>query len=134
MLRRICLFVQAEKHYTVIVSLDGFRWDYPQLTKLLSLTKWHGEGVKATTTPSFPFQNLSAPLYHGYRTGPPDHHGIVANSFWDLEPKKEVYKMNKPATRNDASCTMEASPFGSPPILTRYKNREMYIGWARTLL
>ncbi len=39
----------------------------------------------------------------------PDHHGIVANSFWDPE-RKEVYKMNKPATRNDASY------YGGEPI------------------
>ena len=27
----ICLSIWAGKHYTVIVSLDEFRWDYPQM-------------------------------------------------------------------------------------------------------
>ena len=77
-------------------------------TKLLSLTEWHGKALKATMIPSFPSKTF--PNHYTMATGlVPDHHGIVANSFWDPE-RKEVYKMNKPATRNDASY------YGGEPI------------------
>ena len=41
----ICLFAQAEKHYTVIVSLDGFRWDYPQMYETPFFDQMAREGV-----------------------------------------------------------------------------------------
>ena len=104
----IALFAQAEKHYTVIVSLDGFRWDYPQMYETPFFDQMAREGVKATMIPSFPSKTF--PNHYTMATGlVPDHHGIVANSFWDPE-RKEVYKMNKPATRNDASY------YGGEPI------------------
>ena len=104
----IALFAQAEKHYTVIVSLDGFRWDYPQMYETPFFDQMAREGVKATMIPSFPSKTF--PNHYTMATGlVPDHHGIVANSFWDSE-RKEVYKMNKPATRNDASY------YGGEPI------------------
>ena len=106
----IALFAQAEKHYTVIVSLDGFRWDYPQMYETPFFDQMAREGVKATMISSFPSKTF--PNHYTMATGlVPDHHGIVANSFWDPE-RKEVYKMNKPAM---TLLTMEASPFGSPP-------------------
>ena len=104
----IALFAQAEKHYTVIVSLDGFRWDYPQMYETPFFDQMAREGVKATMIPSFPSKTF--PNHYTMATGlVPDHHGIVANSFWDPE-RKEVYKMNKPATRNAASY------YGGEPI------------------
>lgn len=104
----IALFAQAEKHYTVIVSLDGFRWDYPQMYETPFFDQMAREGVKATMIPSFPSKTF--PNHYTMATGlVPDHHGIVANSFWNPE-RKEVYKMNKPATRNDASY------YGGEPI------------------
>ena len=50
----VCLFIRAEKHYTVIVSLDGFRWDYPQMYDTPFFDRMAQEGVKATMIPSFP--------------------------------------------------------------------------------
>ena len=77
-------------------------------TKLLSFDQMAREGVKATMISSFPSKTF--PNHYTMATGlVPDHHGIVANSFWDPE-RKEVYKMNKPATRNDASY------YGGEPI------------------
>ncbi len=71
-------------HYIVLVSLDGFRWDYAKrdgATHLLALAKkgvWAPEGMM----PSYP--SLTFPNHLTIVTGLyPEHHGIVANSFYD---------------------------------------------------
>jgi alkaline phosphatase D len=72
------------QHYVVLVSLDGFRWDYAKrdnATHLLALGKqgvWASEGMM----PSYP--SLTFPNHFSIVTGLyPEHHGLVANSFYD---------------------------------------------------
>ncbi|MGA2675082.1 MAG: ectonucleotide pyrophosphatase/phosphodiesterase [Terracidiphilus sp.] len=72
------------QHYVVLVSLDGFRWDYAKrdgATHLLALGKqgvWAPEGM----LPSYP--SLTFPNHFSIVTGLyPEHHGLVANSFYD---------------------------------------------------
>ena len=71
-------------HYVVLVSLDGFRWDYARhdgAVNLLALGKkgvWAPQGM----LPSFP--SLTFPNHFTIVTGLyPEHHGLVANSFYD---------------------------------------------------
>jgi len=71
-------------HYVVLVSLDGFRWDYARrdgATHLLALGKagvWAPEGM----LPSYP--SVTFPNHYTIVTGLyPEHHGLVANSFYD---------------------------------------------------
>lgn len=71
-------------HYVVLVSLDGFRWDYARrdgATHLLALGKkgvWAPEGMM----PSYP--SLTFPNHFTIVTGLyPEHHGLVANNFYD---------------------------------------------------
>jgi Uncharacterized proteins of the AP superfamily len=70
-------------NYTIIVSLDGFRWDYPQLYSTPNLNKIAKNGVHASSMkPSYPASTF--PNHYALATGLyPDHHGIVNNSFWD---------------------------------------------------
>jgi alkaline phosphatase D len=72
------------QHYVVLVSLDGFRWDYAErdgATHLLALGKqgvWAPEGM----LPSYP--SLTFPNHYTIVTGLyPEHHGLVANGFYD---------------------------------------------------
>ncbi len=78
----------SNKLTTVIISLDGFRWDYPQKTYTPSLDLIAKEGTKAVSLiPSFPTKTF--PNHYTIATGlVPDHHGIVNNSFYDPEIKK----------------------------------------------
>jgi predicted AlkP superfamily pyrophosphatase or phosphodiesterase len=73
-------------HYVVLVSLDGFRWDYAErdgAKHLLALGKagaWAPQGM----VPSFP--SITFPNHYTIVTGLyPEHHGIVANNFYDPE-------------------------------------------------
>lgn len=70
------------RRYTVIVSLDGFRYDYTQIYDTPFLNWLGHEGVSAVMQPSFP--SVTFPNHYTLATGLyPDHHGIIANSFTD---------------------------------------------------
>jgi len=91
------------KHYLVLVSLDGFRWDYAKrdnATHLLALGKagvWAPEGM----VPSYP--SLTFPNHFTIVTGLyPEHTGIVANSFFDAS-RNARFSMYDPKTVIDGS-------------------------------
>ena len=66
--------------YTVLVSLDGLRWDYPEAYDCPFFAQLAQQGVKAVVTPSFPSKTF--PNHYTLATGlVPDHHGIIANKF-----------------------------------------------------
>src|SRR5208282_2373119 len=91
------------QHYVVLVSLDGFRWDYAQhydATHLLALGKqgvWAPEGM----LPSYP--SLTFPNHYTLVTGLyPEHHGLIANNF--LDPARSArYSMYDKQAANDGS-------------------------------
>lgn len=84
-------------NYTVIVSLDAFRWDYSGMYSTPNLDAISQRGVKAVMQPSYPASTF--PNHYTIATGlTPDHHGIVNSSFWDSKNKIE-YSMNDSATR-----------------------------------
>lgn len=71
----------AGEHRIVIVSLDGCRWDYPQMYHTPFLDKLGHDGVQAVMQPSFPSSTF--PNHYTLATGlVPDHHGIIANVFY----------------------------------------------------
>jgi alkaline phosphatase D len=90
-------------HYVVLVSLDGFRWDYaakvgaPNLLALGKQGVWAPEGM----LPSYP--SLTFPNHFTIVTGLyPEHHGLVANSFYD--PAKDArYAISDPKAVTDGS-------------------------------
>jgi alkaline phosphatase D len=90
-------------HYIVLVSLDGFRWDYAKrdnAVNLLALGKkgvWAPEGMM----PSYP--SLTFPNHFTIVTGLyPEHHGLVANTFYD-ETKNARYSISDPNVVRDGS-------------------------------
>jgi predicted AlkP superfamily pyrophosphatase or phosphodiesterase len=85
---------------TVIFSLDGFRWDYPQKTSTPTLNMIAREGVKAVSlVPSFPSKTF--PNHYTIATGLyPDHHSLINNSFFDREMNKSYAIVNKEARFN----------------------------------
>ena len=67
----------------ILVSIDGFRWDYLQKYDAPTLKALAAGGVHATRmTPSFPSKTF--PNHFTLVTGlRPEHHGIVSNYFFD---------------------------------------------------
>jgi predicted AlkP superfamily pyrophosphatase or phosphodiesterase len=70
------------KNYVVLVSLDGFRWDYSKIYKTPFLNEIAKSGVMADRLiSSFPTNTF--PNHYSIATGLyPDHHGLINNSFY----------------------------------------------------
>ncbi|MCV9926669.1 ectonucleotide pyrophosphatase/phosphodiesterase [Flavobacterium sp. LS1R49] len=69
--------------YVVLVSMDGFRWDYAKQFNLPNLKQIAKEGIHAKSMkPSYPSKTF--PNHYSIVTGLyPDHHGIINNVFYD---------------------------------------------------
>jgi alkaline phosphatase D len=98
------------QHYVVLVSLDGFRYDYPEehgAPNLLALAA-HGARARDGMMPSYP--SLTFPNHWTLVTGLlPEHHGIVRNSFWD-PARKQLYRYQ------DAAIADDGSWYGGTPL------------------
>ena len=90
--------VQSFGHkVTVLISCDGFRWDYPQYYDTPFLDSMAFHGVKGSLVPSFPSKTF--PNHYTLVTGlRPEHHGIIANSFRDRKTG-ERFSLGNPKTK-----------------------------------
>lgn len=95
--------------YVVMLSLDGFRWDYPDSIPTPNLDKIAKKGVKAKSLkPAFPSKTF--PNHYTMATGLyPDNHGIVQNSFYAPGLEKS-YSMADSTSRNNPAF------YGGEPI------------------
>jgi len=91
-------------HYVVMVSLDGFRWDYatkwgaPHLLKMAE----EGASVPEGMLPSYP--SITFPNHYTMVTGLyPEHHGIVDNAFLDPKHDDAKYYYKDPKKNGDGS-------------------------------
>jgi predicted AlkP superfamily pyrophosphatase or phosphodiesterase len=94
---------QRAKHYVILVSLDGFRYDYAAKFRAPNLEHLAAEGASAPEgmIPSFP--SVTFPNHYTIVTGLyPEHHGIIANSFYD-PVRKEGFASGKADTVRDGS-------------------------------
>lgn len=95
--------VQAAAPYVVLVSLDGFRWDYPEKYETPNLKRMAAEGATAPQgmIPAFP--SLTFPNHYTIVTGLyPGHHGIVANTFYD-PARQAMYSYTDSKTNGDGA-------------------------------
>ncbi len=98
-----------KKPYVILISLDGFRWDYIEKYQPPHLSKFVNNGVKAESLiPSFPTKTF--PNHYTIATGMyPDNHGIIANSFYS-------YKNNATYKIRNREVVEDGSFYGGTPI------------------
>jgi len=99
-------------HYVVLVSFDGFRWDYAQKWGAPHLLKIAEKGASAPQgmIPSFP--SLTFPNHYTLVTGLyPEHHGIVDNEF--LDPRHNYERYYYKDTKGSAA---DGSWYGGVPL------------------
>ena len=94
---------QQAKHYVVLVSLDGFRYDYPRRYGAPHLLQLGFRGASAPEGMLPVYPSLTFPNHISIVTGLyPEHHGIVANSFWD-PAREQTYVYTQPQSNSDGS-------------------------------
>ncbi|MGA9573552.1 MAG: ectonucleotide pyrophosphatase/phosphodiesterase [Lysobacterales bacterium] len=91
---------QQNKPYLILVSIDGFRWDYMDHYPKPNLNHIAAAGLKAERLlPVFP--TLTFPNHYSIATGLyPAHHGLVANEFPD-PASNTWYSLRKRETVGD---------------------------------
>jgi predicted AlkP superfamily pyrophosphatase or phosphodiesterase len=94
---------QMAKPYVVLVSLDGFRYDYAKKYHADHLLALAAQGASAPDgmLPAYP--SITFPNHYTIVTGLyPEHHGIVANSFYD-PVRKDTYSYHDPKSVGDGT-------------------------------
>jgi predicted AlkP superfamily pyrophosphatase or phosphodiesterase len=100
--------ISLEEHYVVMLSMDGFRWDYASRVETPWLDYIASNGVRAEySKPAFPTKTF--PNHYSMATGLyPDHHGIVDNNF--TCPIHGVYRLG------DRAAVENGVFYGGEPI------------------
>ncbi|WP_068944757.1 alkaline phosphatase family protein [Chryseobacterium timonianum] len=90
------------KPYVIMISTDGFRYDYAKKYNAENLLKLSENGVKAEAMiPSYP--SITFPNHWSLITGLyPSHHGLIDNFFYDYK-RKETYAMSNKKNAEDGS-------------------------------
>lgn len=86
----------------VVLSMDGFRWDYPDMCDTPTLDSIRDAGVKAESMKaSFPTKTF--PNHYAIATGLyPDHHGIILNSFFADDLQRPYSLTDREAVADEA--------------------------------
>ncbi len=95
------------KEHVVILSMDGFRWDYTLDAHTPTLDSLRRVGSYSQMIPVFPSNTF--PSHYSMATGLyPNHHGVTNNHFYN----KEIGRIMKVSSYED--CTSEGFWGGEP--------------------
>jgi predicted AlkP superfamily pyrophosphatase or phosphodiesterase len=98
-----------EQPYVILISIDGFRYDYAEKYDASTFLDIKSNGSSAESMiPSFPSKTF--PNHYTLVTGLyPGNHGIIGNSFYS-RLKNETYRLS------DKSKVLDGSWYGGKPI------------------
>lgn len=100
---------KEESPYVILVSLDGFRYDYIEKHNAKFLAEFASLGTKAESLiPSYP--SVTFPNHYSIVTGMyPGHHGLVGNTMYDRNAE-ERYSLG------NAKAVTDAKWYGGTPL------------------
>jgi len=109
---------QQDKPYVILISADGFRYDYAKKYKAEHLLALSNAGVQAESmTPSYP--SVTFPNHYTIVTGLyPAHTGLVSNDFY-APKRREFYSMGKKDKVKDGSW------YGGTPLWVLAEQQNM---------
>lgn len=90
------------KPYVIMISTDGFRYDYAKKYNAENILNLSAGGIQAEAMiPSYP--SITFPNHWSLITGLyPSHHGLIDNFFYDYK-RKEPYAMSNKKNAEDGS-------------------------------
>ena len=88
----LSILIPRSDEYVLLVSFDGFRYDYPEIIDTPNFDKIQKDGVRAESlVPVFP--TLTFPNHYAIATGCyADKHRIISNTFYSKRLDR-VYSM-----------------------------------------
>lgn len=100
---------QRDKPYLILISIDGFRWDYPARYDTPTIDRIIDQGIRAESlVPVFP--SLTFPNHYSIATGLyPAHHGLIGNRFYSAD-RSRMYSLR------DRSAVEDGSWYRGEPI------------------
>ena len=109
---------QFDKPYVILISADGFRYDYAKKYEATNLLNFAKSGIEAKAMyPSFP--SITFPNHYTIVTGMyPIHHGLVGNSMLDIATDERYSLGNAKAVTN-------AKWYGGTPIWNLAEKNKM---------
>lgn len=109
---------QQKKPYVILISADGFRYDYAKKYQANNILELGKNNVQASSMiPSFP--TVTFPNHYTLATGLyPAHHGLVGNSFYD-PLKDDSYSMA------DKEKVRDGSWYGGTPLWVLAEQQRM---------
>ncbi len=109
---------QQEKPYVILISADGFRYDYAEKFGAENITAFCSRGTKAESLiPSFPSKTFSN--HYTIATGLyPAHHGLINNRFYDPQRDEHYSPGNRKAVE-------DGSWYGGIPIWVLAEQQQM---------
>jgi len=98
-----------EKPYVLLVSIDGFRYDYLKKYNAINMAEIANQGVQAQSLiPCFPSSTF--PNHYSIVTGMyPARHGIVSNTFF-IPPEMPKYRIS------DSKMVRNGQNYGGKPL------------------
>lgn len=109
---------QQQKPYVIMISADGFRYDYMDKYNAANLKRLSSGGVRAASMwPAFP--SVTFPNHYTLATGLyPAHHGLVDNHFYDTTRQRR-YSMSIIKEVTDSSW------YGGEPLWVLAEKQQM---------
>ncbi len=106
------------KPYVIMISTDGFRYDYAEKYNAENLLRYSNQGIRAKAMiPGYP--SITFPNHWTLMTGLyPSHHGLIDNFFYD-------YKRNASYAMNDRKNAEDGSWYGGMPLWGLAENQGM---------
>ncbi len=106
---------QFNKPYVILISADGFRYDYDEIFHARFLQQMRRKGVSSPyMIPSYP--SLTFPNHYTLVTGLyPSHHGLVGNTFMDMNS----------GLRYDKKAAGDSSWYGGTPLWVQAEKNSM---------
>ncbi len=103
----------------ILISFDGFRWDYVERYRPPAFLRIASEGVMATNGSMPPFPSKTFPSHFSMATGLwAENHELAGNTFWDPE-RREMYRVR------DRDKVEDGSWYGGEPIWVTAESQGM---------
>jgi len=109
---------QMEKPYLILISADGFRYDYAEKYNARNILELSSKGIRsAAMIPSYP--SVTFPNHYTIVTGLyPSHHGLVYNQFYDRG-------FNASYSMGDRSAVEDGRWYGGTPLWVLAEQQQM---------